>query len=168
MLRVWLIAWEAGSDAAAKAILDRLAGQELTEVLHRPEGPASDLARAIAGRYGLQEKALTADASGRKDAVASRGLPGLLEALRSGEGDEGSICVLAEPEECLRAVCEIMGLPGGRENAVRLDPGAVNLLLFDPRRGWMLETVNDTEHLRRWQETPQAPAQPARKHAAES
>lgn len=162
MLRVWLIAWEAGSDAAAKAISDRLAGQELTEVLHRPGGPASDLAHAIAGRYGLQEKALTADASGRKDAAASGGLLESLEALCSSEGDEHSICVLAEPEECLRAVCEIMGLPEGRENAVRMDPGAVNLLLFDPGRGWMLETLNDTEHLRRWQETPQAPAQPAR------
>ncbi|BCW99467.1 MAG: hypothetical protein KatS3mg024_2294 [Armatimonadota bacterium] len=168
MLRVWLIAWQAGGDAATQDVSARLARQEFREVLYRPGGPASDLARAIAGRCGLQEKALTADASCRKDATVSGGLLGLLEALRSGEGDEGSICVLVEPEECRRAVCEIMGLPGGRENAVRLDPGAVNLLLFDPRRGWMLETVNDTEHLRRWQETPQAPAQPTRKHAAES
>ncbi|MEJ5298716.1 MAG: hypothetical protein WHZ52_11835 [Armatimonadota bacterium] len=168
MLRVWLIAWHTGSDAAANALLQRLAGQEFAEVLHRPAGPAADLARTIASHHGLQEKALTADASGRKEATASQSLLEPLQALCSGEGDERAVCVVMEPEDCQRAVCEILGLPVGRENAVRLDPGAVNLLLFDARRGWMLETANDTEHLWRWQETPQAAAQPARKHAAES
>jgi hypothetical protein len=149
MLRIWLIPWDGSDGTCPDGVVERLAGQPLEEVLSGHAGPAARLARSIARRHGLEETVLPADVSSVEKGPGDVALLAALEARARSGGGCRTVCAAAEPEECRRAVCRILGIPDDRRDAVRQDPGAVNLLVFDGARGWILETVNDTEHLRR-------------------
>ncbi len=72
-----------------------------------------------------------------------------LESVARETGEGRAVCVVARPDLCRSAVSRILGLPPEREGAVGQEPGAVDLLLHDPRREWLLEIVNDSGHIRR-------------------
>ena len=127
---------EIAADSVAQAVAERLIEYKVSAVYTCPVPGAEEMARIIAGRFGLQARPLP----GPDDEVAAA-----LDDITMKHKKE-TVVIVSQPELSVTILLHLLNLDNKRYQQIAQDHGAVNL--FEARFGMPSALyINDTCHL---------------------